>query len=452
MTIQELLNKIFKKNTRSTNAVRNILYSFFIKGLNIALGLIMVPLTINYLTEYKYGIWLTLTSIVGWFYFFDVGLANGLRNKFAEAKANNEHELARKYLSTTYFFIILISLGILLLFLAINPFLNWIHILNCPSENEAEISLLMVFLVLSFCLQFVLRLIRTVLLADQRPAFGDLLDLIGKIASLLIIILLIKTTKNSLLYLGIGVSISPLVILLIATATFFNGRYKIYRPGLKYIEKKYIKDLFNLGIQFFIIQIAVLIMYSTDNVIISQLFGPAEVTPYNIAYKYFSIISMAFTIVFSPFWSAFTEAWVKKDVEWIRKTVKRLQLFWLIFLVIDIVMVISANFIYRIWVGKAIVVPFSLTVLMGFYVIINAFGDIYVNFINGVGKVKLQLYSAILAAALNIPLCIFFAKTLNMGIAGIILATTVCIFYGPLFAPIQYFKIINNKAKGIWNK
>ena len=87
---------------RTLKAKKNIAASFLIKGLNIGIGLILVPLTINYLNPTKYGIWITLSSVIGWFSFFDIGLGNGLRNRFAEALANKDHNLARTYVSTTY--------------------------------------------------------------------------------------------------------------------------------------------------------------------------------------------------------------------------------------------------------------------------------------------------------------------------------------------------------------
>src|SRR5690606_7162947 len=71
---------------RSIKAKKNIAISLAIKGVSICISFIMVPLTIDYINPSRYGIWLTLSSIVGWFSFFDVGLTQGLRNKFAEAK------------------------------------------------------------------------------------------------------------------------------------------------------------------------------------------------------------------------------------------------------------------------------------------------------------------------------------------------------------------------------
>lgn len=56
-----------------------------------------------------------------------------------------------------------------------------------------------------------------------------------------------------------------------------------------------------LGLKFFIIQIATVVLYETSNLIIAQLFGPAQVTPYNVAGKYFGIIPMVMGIIMTPF-------------------------------------------------------------------------------------------------------------------------------------------------------
>ena len=89
-------------NERSVKAKKNIIASFLNKGVAIIISLLIVPITINYLNSEQYGIWLTLSSTVAWIAYFDIGLGHGFRNKFAEAKANGDLILARKYVSTTY--------------------------------------------------------------------------------------------------------------------------------------------------------------------------------------------------------------------------------------------------------------------------------------------------------------------------------------------------------------
>jgi O-antigen/teichoic acid export membrane protein len=448
--VQFIISPFKKGHERSNKAKKNILQAIIIKGIGIAISLVLVPLTIHYVNPTQYGIWLTLGSIIGWFNFFDIGFGNGLRNKFAEAVAKGEHDLARTYVSTTYAILCIIIAIVLVLFFCINPFLNWSRILNTPDSMKGELSLLAMMVFVFFCIQFVLQLLNTVMTANQEPAKASIFNLLGSIFSLTVIFILTKTTKGNLIYLGAALGFAPVLVLIVSSFWFYNKQYKRYSPSFSHVKFKFARDLMTLGIKFFVLQIAALIIYETSNIIIAQLFGPAQVTPFNIAYKYFSVISMAFSIIMLPFWSAFTEAWFKKDIVWIKNVMKNLIILWGLISFVAFIMLVSSNFIYRMWVGKEIVVPFSISIVIAAYVILNAWCAIFSNFLNGVGKIKLQIYGGVLGALINIPLAIFLGK--HMGISGVLLSTCILAAVSAVWSPIQYRKLITNTAKGIWNK
>ena len=444
-----LIRKILNKgHSRSANARKNILASFIIKGCNIAIGLVLVPLTIHYVNPTQYGIWLTLSSIIGWLGFFDIGLGNGLRNKFAEALAKGDHDIAKVYVSTTYAILTLIISITLLVFFCINPFLNWAKILNAPPAMARELGMLAIIVFSSFALRFVLQLITTILTADQKPARASLFNLFGSIFSLVVIFILTKTTSGSLLYLGLGLACTPVLVFSASSLWFYSGEYKKYAPSFRRIDFRMSRDLMGLGVKFFVIQIAAIVLYETANIIISQLFGPAEVTPYNIAYKYFGIISMVFSIIMTPFWSAFTEAWHKKDMVWIQTTMKRLNFLSFVAIACIFCMLAVSNFAFRIWVGKDVTVPFSISLVLAAYFIIYVRNMIYIYFLNGIGVVKLQLYSSVAGMIVNIPLAIYLGH--KMGVAGVLLSSVILNGINTIWTVIQYKKIINNTATGIW--
>jgi len=445
------LNSVINKgHHRSVKAKKNILASFLIKGANIAISLILVPLTIHYVNPTQYGIWLTLSSIIGWFAFFDIGFGNGLRNKFAEAIAKDDHSLARIYLSTTYAILSIIIVCLLVLFLCINPFLNWSTILNTPTSMAEELSVLALLVFVFFCLQFILQLITTIITANQQPAKASFFNFLGSLFSLTVIFILTKTTSGSLIYLALSLGFTPVLVLTASSLWFYTHGYKKYAPSIKFVKFSYARQLMGLGMKFFVIQIATVVLYETSNLIIARLWNPAQVTSYNVAYKYFGIIPMAMGIVMTPFWSAFTEAWVKKDMQWIKTTMKRLQLLWLTITVISLGMLALSQVAYTFWVGKDIIIPFSISIAMASYVIVNAWNGIYSQFLNGTGKIKIQLYTALGGTLINIPLAIFLGRSL--GIYGVVLSTTIISMVSAFISPIQYNKIINNKAHGVWGK
>lgn len=448
----KLKNYLTKGHERSVKTKQNIITSIFIKCVSIAISFLLIPLSLNYLSPVKYGIWLTLISIVGWLGFFDLGLGNGLRNKLAEALAKNDKELARTYISTSYAIMTIIIGMVFLIFAFVFPFINWTSILNTPPEMSQEINQL-IFVVFSFfCLQFIIKLISMILKADQRSAISGGINTFASLLSLIIVYILTKTSNGSLLWLSIGVSAANLIAPLVATIWYFSSDYKHLIPSWKYVKLNGAKDLMGLGFMFFIMQFAALILFSTDSFIIDQLYGPEEVTPYNLSYKYFSIITMGFTIITTPFWTAYTDAFHKNDFAWIKRITRKLTIIWGLSIFGVIGMLIFSDVFYKLWIGDQIKIPFLLSASMAVWVLISAWTSIFGNFLSGVGKIRLSLYHSFAMIVINIPLSIFLAKYLNLGSAGVIIGTCICVLPQVFLHPIQYKKIISNTATGVWGK
>jgi O-antigen/teichoic acid export membrane protein len=206
----------------------------------------------------------------------------------------------------------------------------------------------------------------------------------------------------------------------------------------------------SVGLKFFIIQIAALILFNTNNIIITQLFGPEEVTTFNVSFKLFSVITMIFSIIAGPLWSAFTDAYTRNEFDWIKNTLSKMKKVWGLLIIFTVLVLLASPWIYKLWVGTSVSVPFALSAAMGSYVIVYIWQTIHVFFLNGIGKIKLQLYVVIFCGIINIPLAILLGRL--MGLVGITLTSTLLfIFMGTVFS-IQTQKILNKSAVNIWNK
>jgi O-antigen/teichoic acid export membrane protein len=447
-----LINQLTAKGDQRSNMVKkNMLFSFLLKGISILISLLLVPLTLHYLNTAEYGIWLTLSSILSWISFFDIGLGNGLRNKLTEALSLGDKERAKTYVSTTFAFLFLIMIIFFIIFFFVNFSLRWDIILNTPSYMAKELVTIVNIVVAFFCMQFIFKTVGIIFISHQKTALSDLLTVSGSAFSLIIIYLLTLFTDGSLSYVAIAFSGAPTIIFVIAyIVVFYISQYRFLRPRLIYMKFSKSKDLIGLGVQFFIIHIAGLVMYTTSNIIITQILGPEQVTVYNIAYKYFSISIMLFTIIQAIMWSAYTDAWVRQDLLWIKRAIKRMLQLWLLFIGFSIFLFIVAPIVYQLWIGDSVNITYGLSLACAIWGIVNNWCSIWVNFINGVGKMKLQLYSSIVLSVLFIPLAIFFCK--NFGIIGIVMNSILGMLPGCILSPIQFYKLINNTAKGIWNK
>jgi len=445
--VRDFLNK---GSARSILMKKNVIVSSIFQALSMGIQFALVPLTLHYLNPVKFGIWITLSSFVLWFSFLDIGLGNGLKNKLSECLARGEFHLAKTYVSTTYGMLTIISFTIFLIFLFLNPVINWASFFNAPPKMAPELAKVVFWVVALFLTRFVLATINVVFTADQHPSYVNLFTFLGNIISIGAVYVVTQTSSDSLILLGLCISIPPVIVPLVASLFSFRKRFKNISPSASDMSLKQVKPLLTLGLYFFISQLMTLVIYSSDNMIISQVLGPEKVVPYNVAFRYFSIISILFSLASTPLWSAFTHAYAMNDFEWIKNTVRKFVTVWFILIIVIVVMILCSNWVYKLWIGQGLLIPYSLTISMGVFVIQNTWIIIFTYFVGGVGKMRLITIIHIFAGALNIPLCIFFAM-IGMGSTGVMLATIICLLPQSILIPIQYKKIINGKAIGIWS-
>ncbi len=441
-----------KGHARSLEAKKNIITSIIIKGASIAIGLIAVPLTINYINPSQYGIWLTLSSMIAWISFFDIGFTHGLRNKFAEAKAKDDIKVARIYISTAYYYIGIIFFVLWLLLLFVNQFISWHSLLNLPADMEQQVSRLAMIIFTYFCSQFIFRLINTILIADQQPAKASLLEMLGQLFSLILVFTLTKLTQGSLLYLGLASGIAPTLVLVVANIWFFNGRLKAYKPGLQFVKKEYAKDIMKIGLKFFVLQIAVIVQFESSMFLIARYFNTTEVTSYNIAYRYFFTLQMGFLILLSPFWSGVTYAYNTGDYDWIKNAVKKYLLILIPFVLGGIVMLIFSDKVYELWLGKNTVhIEFSVSLLCLIFFSTAIFANIFVFVLNGISAIHIQFVMIIFTSIGFLFLSILLIKKFHFGVQSVLISAIISNMFGYTIAPIQYYKIFYKKSKAkIW--
>jgi O-antigen/teichoic acid export membrane protein len=431
---------------RSIIAKKNITLTFFIKGTSILIGIVMVPLTIDYVNPTQYGLWLTMSSVIVWFNFFDIGLGNGLKNKLTEAIAQKEQQLAKEYVSTAYGLLGIISLVIILLYASLRSSIDWGTILNAPPGLNNELNTLAFYMVLMFGIAFVLQLVNIVFYALQQSAKVAMVSLVGNIFSLVLVLILKATTNGSLLYLGLSLFLGNLLSLLMYSAWFFFNEKRELRPSLRFINLKHSKTLLSLGSKFFIIQLSALVQYESTNIIISRYFSPLEVTQYNIPLKLFGAFNMGFSLLLLPLWSLVTQAYTKQDYNWIIASERKLLSIWRYMILVSVVVLLCSDFIYSVWLNDQVTIPFFTSFGVMLYMLTAIYGSLYVVILNGIGALKQQFILAIIAMILYIPLTYLLAVILKLGVLGISLSLILCNFNGIIFAPLQYKKLIVRKV------
>ncbi|XGA83599.1 MATE family efflux transporter [Polaribacter sejongensis] len=401
-----------------------------------------IPFLLKYLGTSNYGVWVTIFSIVNILFFVDAGIANGLKTKLTEAISNKNVRLAKEYISTASVLIFFISIGFFLVGGATIYLVNLNSLLNVGDLVSNKNLQSVFFVILIFIVSnFVLSLYKVFFYAIQKASVVEFSLFLYRFVVFGFIYYALNNLESSILNVAYIYGLSNLIVSIIFSFVFFNKRKEIL-PSIKSFKKERINDLMSLSIRFFIIQMCMIVIFITDNIIISNLLGPDAVTNYDIVFKLFQVIIMLSTILLDPFWSLFTDAYQKKDFIWIRATLKRMNKLFILVCIGTIVLILLTKTIISIWIGKEFVVDETLTYFMGLFVLIRIFPLVYMYFLNAIGEIKLQMYLFIMGAVINIPVSVLFVKYLDLGISGVILGTSVSIIAMVFLLPFQTYNIL----------
>lgn len=443
-----LIKKHLTGSGRSATVKKNIFASFAIKGLSILISLMLVPVTIGYVSAELYGVWLSLSSMVHMMHFMDLGFSQGLKNKLVEAIANEDWNQGRALVSTTYMMVSLVFIPVCIVLEFILPLIDWCKLLNISEIYASDILQVLRVLVVFICIHMIVNVLTNVVAAFQRVAFSSLFSVIGQVISFIIIIIMTKTMPPSLMGLAFAYSAVPVLVFIVSSIIMYSGRYKMIAPNFKSFDGSLMKDIFNLGFKFFILNIQVVVIFQSTNILISHVSSPLQVTSYNIAYKFIHLAMMAYLIIVSPLWPAYSDAYVRQDFTWMRNMRNKMAKILMLSIAAIAVMVVISPFVYHIWIGNKAEVPFIMTCLVALYVSLYCCMNLNGYLLSGMGKIQLSTYLACGGMILHIPLSLFLSRF--WGAYGVIISMIfITLVYATVFN-IQVNKILSNKAEGIW--
>lgn len=445
--IKHLSHSLFR-DSNNQEVSRNVLYTMIIKGCAMLISVLAVPAYVRYFdNDIVYGAWLTIAAVFTWINLFDFGIGNGLRNYLVKAISEKDENASKKFVSSAYVSIGLVSLFFLIAGLCVSYAVNWNSVLKV-SELLIAPTVFRRFIQVVFCgvvIHFFFVLIHSIFYAIQRTFWPNLLSLITQILILLYIIfpnhasLSVKLKGLSTVY-----ALAYNLPLLTASLVLFSGKLKAFRPSFKFFNWKFSKKLLGLGGIFFVIQIALIALNSSNEVYINSFFSPAEVTQYNYYHKLFYIISVFVSLLSQPIWSAITKAYCEKRYRWIMGMWKVLVAIAALCIIGCIALAALYQPIADLWLGKGrltvTIMPVTLFAIMTIQMaIINLSNSLS----NGLGKIKIQAIFTAAGAILKFPLSWILAQAMNVWYA-VILATVIASLPLMIIQPIYIFRVVSN--------
>ena len=428
----------------------NILVSGIMKVAGLAISLLMVPITLDYVSKAEFGIWMTISTILYWFAFLDVGLGNGMRNYMAVSVSEGDMPKAGRYFTTTMLLLTLIFGAAYLVAVMLLPFVDLTRLFNTYILSDSYLKKVMLVALTFTLLTFVLKNIGYVYAALQRYAVVEVLGLLGHLLGFIAIIILTHTNESSLFYLVAALTAAPVIVYALCALPTFHF-YPDMRPSRSKVDLSLRNQVIGKGLGFFGIQItSCLVIFGSSNVFISHYCGPESVTVYNLSFKLFNLLIVGYTIFISPLWNGYTDASVKGDWPWIERTFFRSLKVWGLFVVAGLVMLACSDLFFQLWLHDRVQIPLSVSVCTLLYVVLFNLNNCATYLINGLNVIRVQIISSIVTTILYVAVVFVFGYRFTL--EGMILCLAGSYALMSAVHLYQCYLIIRRRATGIWNK
>jgi O-antigen/teichoic acid export membrane protein len=430
---------------RHRRVALSALASALAKIISVSTALISVPLTLHYLGPERYGLWMTISSLVAILAFADLGIGNGLLNAIAAAHGRDDRAAIRRDVSSGFCVLSAVALGMLVLFALAYPFVPWPTLFNVKTAlAQQEVGPAVAVFVACFTLAIPVSIVQRVQMGLQRGFLASLWQCVSSLMGLVGVVIAIRQ-QAGLPWLVLAFMGAPLIASAVNSLLFFGRTEPLLAPGRAGVSKDAALHLLRAGGLFLVLQLVAAVAYASDNFIIAHLLGAPAVADYAVPERMFSFVTMVLAMVLAPLWPAYGEAIARGDAAWVRRTLRRsVTTAVAVSGVFSFTLVWIGPWLIDAWVGNAVTTSALLLLGLATWKTFEAGATALAAFLNGANIVRTQV--AVSTATMILAVALKFMLVPRVGVAGVVWATAIA--FG-LCAAIPYCLLLPAILRGV---
>lgn len=366
--------------------------NYFLVGLKIMIGFLLIPFLLQKLGKERFGVWQTLLSIGTMASVLNFGLGNGLRNFISKSLVLEVPHLGdfigAVFLKLAKILLLIFLIGVPLLYFFFNPEILFLNL----SINSREIKVSIILFISFFLINTLFSLSDSIAFGFHKSYIPNAIQLLYFAFSLFLCWILNNYKELDLINTSIIFG-STLFLLYLVSFLYLN---KIFKLKITFSKKVDIKKINNISLLFFIAQALSLLFLSIDNFLISSLLGAEKTAEYSIIHKVFFTVIAIYSILLIHFWNSVTDAFERKNNAWILKASKRL--FYAAFIVLGFCLLVSffQEKLIFFWLGDEVIFKNSVFYFFSVYTFFHCINAIFVNIQNGIGVLKIQIIANVI--------------------------------------------------------
>jgi O-antigen/teichoic acid export membrane protein len=420
-------SEVQRSSERNRRVVASAIAGLAVRGSSFVVVLISVPLTLGFLGPVRFGMWMTIASVVALLGATDLGIGNGVLNNVARAFGQDDKTAVRQYLASGFVALTGICLAFGALFIVVYPIVPWANLYNVVGDRTAssEAGPATAAFVATFLLGLPLGLAGQVRYAYQEGFVQSAFAGVGNLTTIVLLLLAIAA-RASLPVLVLAMTIGPIIVAVINLVVLVRLQRPWLSPRRSDVTIGAFRSVVGVGLAFMVLQIAYTVAFSSDRLVVAQIVGPVAVADYTVVYRLFSIPTGLAVIALWPLWPAYREAVSRSDISWVRLTLRRSLLVTVGSTVpLAVVLSLVGPAIVSIWTQDGLTPPYVLYPALGAFTVAFAVANVFQMLLNGAQAMRFQVSTMVAMAVLNISASVFLAS--RIGVAGVALGSLVAV-------------------------
>ncbi|PSW03865.1 lipopolysaccharide biosynthesis protein [Photobacterium lipolyticum] len=400
--------------------------SLFVKFLGMLFSLYSVRVQLDLLGAESYAIWAVIFNIVNWILILDFGLGNSIRNKLVDSIKDSNWEEASILINKVYRSSLLFGLLFSFVYIFSNLYLF-------VSAGKVDNLFAINFIVGSFIVVFAMLPINQILHAFSKSEIVILIQTL--ITTLGLVFVLLFQDYVSLNIISIIYGVSTFFVYLGVTIWFFCLNKKIH-INIFSIPIKDVISVIKPGVIYFVFQVNVILIFSSDRLIISNFYDFESVVSYDLLMRYFNLFIVASVMISNPVWSSvrgFYNSGSECQINAFLLKLAKIQAFGVGLLII---MCVCADDFISLWVGNQYHYDWLSYNNLVYFALLSwgySFYSLMANVANGLGENKIQLILGSVSVLSKIPITLFLIDYFDDSFIAVVLATTICLLPFPLY-------------------
>lgn len=339
------------------------LLSYLKMIINVAVGLIYVPLILKYLSISQYGLYQLVASLVAYLAILDFGLSGTITRFYSQKLALRDVDGQQNVIAVSLIIYSIISVIILLLGTGFYFLMDSLYSGQLTSGELVIAKQMLILLIIDVALMVPSHVFTAIITAHEKFIFLRLSSIIRNLLQPVLIVFILMRYPTALAIVIIQIILDLLIILvtILYALRAFHVRIK-----LNAIDKPLIKNMLSFSFFIFINIIVDQVYWGTGQLVLGAVVGTTSVAIFSIAIQFSNYFRQFSTAIISVLFPKITRITSISDemteINLLFIKIGRIQ-----FLILGLLLsgfIIFGNIFIELWVGAEFSLSYTMTLVI----------------------------------------------------------------------------------------